>query len=205
MQQSGELGDAQLRPWLPGLFAMACRQLPEVALRLAQSGGLASDEEAELGAALLLHHPDAAAVAAVVGQALPATSDRFLSRDGSDLLPRVGGLLVRGETEVAAAQLALTDIYWLQPRSLPAHRLAAAVPPLARWQHPERAVEFGERLLGMLAAAEDERAGVLARVTAVLAARLAEAGQAAAAADLRQRLRAATTAVSWPSAAWLGD
>jgi Ca-activated chloride channel homolog len=202
LQQRGELADAQLRPWLPGLFAMACRQLPDLALELASTEGIDSDAAVELAAAIVLAHPDAEAAARVAGKPVPVSADRLISSEGSDLLPHVGGMLMRGDVDGAIDLLQRAQTYWLQPRMLGAQRLAAAAPPLSRWHDAGLCVKFGERLLELLATAEEERAAALARVAAVLAARMAAGGYPAAAAALRERLRGLS--VEWTVADWLG-
>lgn len=114
LQQRAGLAEAELRTWLPGLFAMACQKLPELVLTIAEAGDIDSDAAVELLAAIVLYHPDAEAAARVAGKPVPALTDRLMSHEGSDLLPHVGGvpcgdvegaieLLQRPQTYMAAS------------------------------------------------------------------------------------------------------
>lgn len=203
LQQRAGLAEAELRTWLPGLFAMACQKLPELVLTIAEAGDIDSDAAVELLAAIVLYHPDAEAAARVAGKPVPALTDRLMSHEGSDLLPHVGGMLMRGDVEGAIELLQRPQTYWLQARMLSAQRLAASAPPLPKWHNAADCVKFAERLLTLLETAEEERAEALARIGAVLAARMVVGGYATEAANLRQRLRA--LAVGWSAADWLGD
>lgn len=199
--------DTELRPYVPGLFALACERLPQLVATAAVAGDLDSDVSAELLAAIVLHHPDAAAVLAAVQAAAGAGRELGAAfgggRAGAELLPQCGAALVLGDEEAALARLSDANSYWTAARTTVPQRLAAAVPPLARWRHPEQAGAFADGLLALVASSEPDRAGVLARVAAVLAARLQAAGQVEAAQQLRQRLRDATAALSWRADDWL--
>lgn len=206
LTQRSTLADAQLRTFLPGLFAFACARRPEQTLALLQSGELDGDAEADLASALLCHHADPAAAARAVLAADrgPATGALgIVARQGDDLLPRFGAHVVAGDLASAFASLQAAGTYWMPARSLPPARLGAAVPPLARWSHPELAGELATGLLAQLGQGDEERRGAMARLAAVLAARLAAAGQTAAAADLRTRLQQATIGLPWTPAHWL--
>ena len=163
------------------------------------------DAEAELGCALVLHHPDAPAAARIASQPRSNPADTILSRNGSELLPRCGALLMLGDVDAASDLLQQPGTYWLPARLLGPQRLAAAVPPLARWSEPGLAAKFADRLVAMAGDGDDERRGALARIGAVLAARLLAGGDEAAAAQLRARLRVATAGLIWRAGDWLGD
>lgn len=204
LQQRAVLADAQVRPWLPGLFAMACEQLPELVLTLLQDPGLDEEAAAELLAAALLRHADPAAVAQA-GAARGAEAAPRSFRDATPTLAGVGAKLVVGDEAGARALLAAIT-YWPNPRTLGAHRLAAAIPPLSRWQKPEVSAAFADFLLAELRTAEDTRAGALARLAAVLAARAAAAGRAELAERVRAALRQrdAEGGLGWRAEDWLG-
>jgi len=207
LQQRGGLVDMELRPWLAGLLAMGSRQLPAEALVLVRDPGLDGDAAADLGAALLLEHPDADAAAAAVAAGPAAGGGARQVRDGSALLPRCGALVARGEVDAAIGLLQDPETYWMSPNLLGARRLAAGAPPLERCREPAAVERFGEGLLALLAAADAERAAALARLGAVVAARLQAGGRAEAAASLRSRLgeAAASAGVAWRAADWLPD
>jgi len=160
---------------------MACEQMPALVLELGKDG-MDSDAEAELGTALVLHHPDGPAAARIASQPRASAVDAMVSRNGSDLLPRCGALLMLGDADAAANLLQQPGTYWLQARLLGPQRLAA-----------------------MAGEGEDERRGAMARIGAVLAARLQASGDATAAARLRARLRAATSGLTWRLGDWLGQ
>ena len=84
------------------------------------------------------------------GAGVPALTDRLMSHEGSDLLPHVGGMLLRGDVEGAIELLQRPQTYWLQARMFSAQRLAASVPPLPKWHNAADCVKFAERLLTLL-------------------------------------------------------
>jgi len=206
LQQRGGLADAQLRPWLPGLFAVASAELPALVLQLLAEPGLDSDVRAELMAAALLHHAEPVKVAAML-RALPAPEQpsdrrpRFLAES----MPLVGASLLADDVPAALALLT-SDGYWPAPRQLNSQRLAAMVPPLARWQRPEAVAEFAAGLLRQLPEATGERAMLLARVLALTAARWQDR-DAVAASDLRSAVRrlAADRDFGWRLVDWLPE
>lgn len=206
LQQRGGLADLQIRPWLPGLFAMAATELPALVLQLLATTGLDSDVRAELMAAALLHHGEPARVAAAL-RALPPPEqpgDRRLRFVGESM-PLVGAHLLADDVPAALAMLAV-DGYWPAPRQFGNQRLAAMVPPLSRWQRPEAVASFADGLLQQLPTATGERAMLLARLLAITAARWQQRDPAAAA-DLRNRVRrlAADTDFGWRLVDWLPD
>lgn len=204
LQQRAVLTDAQVRPWLPGLFAMACEQLPELVLTLLRDPGLEEEAAAELLAAALLGHADPAAVAQA-GAVRGAGGVPRAFRDATSTLAGVGAKLVVGDEAGARALLAAIT-FWPNPRLLGPQRLAAAVPPLDRWQKPEVVAAFADFLLAELRTAEDARAGALARLAAVLAARAVAAGRAELAERVRAALRQRETegGLGWRAEDWLG-
>jgi hypothetical protein len=199
--------DTELRPFVPGLFALACTRLPQLVADAATTGELDSDVTAELLAAIVLHHPDAAAVLTAMQAAAGPGKDLAAAfgggRAGAELLPQCGAALVLGDPAAAIARLGDPNSYWTAARTVVPQRLAAAVPPLERWRRPEQAGAFADELLALVATSEPDRAGVLARVAAVLAARLQAAGREREASELRQRVRGATAALAWRTDDWL--
>jgi hypothetical protein len=207
LTERGRLGDAQLRSALPGLFAFACSKQPEQALALLRTGELEREAAIDLAAALVTHHPDPAAAARAVIEASAAAPETgaaaIASRQGDDLMPLFGAHLLAGDLPSAMALLEGNSTYWTLATSLPKERLAAAVPSLSRWRKSELADDVAGFILAQLREGDQERRGAFARLGAVLAARLQEAGSADAAAALRTRLREATAALAWDPAAWL--
>lgn len=207
LTERGRLGDAQLRSTLPGLFAFACSKQPEQALTLLRTGELEREAAIDLAAALVTHHPEPAAVARAVIEASAAAPElgaaALASRQGDDLMPLFGAHLLAGDLASGTALLQGNATFWMPAASLPKERLAAAVPSLSRWSKPELADEVASFMLAQLREGDEERRGAFARLGAVLAARLQEAGRAEAATALRARLREASAALTWDPAAWL--
>ncbi len=185
----------------------ALTRLPQLVADAATTGELDSDVTAELLAAIVLHHPDAAAVLTAMQAAAGPGKDLAAAfgggRAGAELLPQCGAALVLGDPAAAIARLGDPNSYWTAARTVVPQRLAAAVPPLERWRRPEQAGAFADELLALVATSEPDRAGVLARVAAVLAARLQAAGREREASELRQRVRGATAALAWRTDDWL--
>lgn len=185
------LTDMRLRSFLPGLLALVGQQAPELLLSLAPDPGEVAELDSELLAALLQCGADAASVRAAWQ---PAMTPWLADRDGNGRfglasLPWCGVLLAVGDVDGAVAALEAVPEFTMTAQG--PHLFAAAMPPLARWQQPDRVEAVAAAVVHGTVSGEEDRRALFARLGAVLVARLRSAGRSAEADDLQQRLLAA--------------
>src|SRR5690606_1000605 len=182
---------------------------PTCLLRLAPESGndVRADLDGELVAALLRGDTPGTDIVAAWRTAV----DERLTR-GNDLasealltLPWCGALLAAGDLDGALRTLARRPRYQVGIERIDAHLFGAAMPPLARWARPADAAAVADAIVDAVRREDEARRGVFARLGAVLAARLAEGGDEAAARALRERLREAGVGLSRHALAWLGE
>lgn len=188
-----------LEAFVPGLFAHEATL--EELLALAPPPGAPLDPrlDAELLGALLLRGAD-------LDRLQEVFAARLAERIGENLMDvplltaSFGLRVARGELE-GLENVLTGSVLRMGHRALPAHALGAAIPPLALWRRPELAQPLAELLLLPASSGAAEARALHARLAAVLAARLAEAGRGEEAGALRARLRALEA--GWKPERWL--
>lgn len=207
LRERGAIGDFRLRPYLGALLALAAERDASLLLRLAPRGpgSLDADSDAEVLAALVRSGADLRAVRNAWQDAAEDWSRRTrrAARDQGFQLAWGGVLLATGDLQAALESFSGGNAMIRMPSVVPTHLYGAAIPPFSSWADTKLVAALADRLVERTAAGSEDARGRHLRLGAVLAARMDAAGDAAGAASLRDRLRAACVGLATQPDLWL--
>ena len=207
LRDRSALADFRLRMRIPALLALASARDASVLLRLAPKGpgSIDADVDAELLAALVRSGTDLQAVR----RAWQGPLDDWSRRNRRSMLDQTlqlawgGILLATGDLDGALVRFEGGSSVLRSPSLVATHLYGAAIPPLTAWSDASVLPRLADKLVERTAAGAEGSRGRHLRLGAVLAARMEAAGDAAGAASLRDRLRAASVGLALQPDLWL--